>query len=128
MLLNFKIKFSILTAQVFGPNSKQMEIYKETVVPILEEVLMGYNCTIFAYLSLNVYRYFKTNCSVFFSVMGKLEQEKLLLWKEKEVPTQIYRGKMTLCLELFLVRCITFSIPLADRWAFYRFVKLSSNF
>jgi kinesin family member 11 len=34
--------------RVFAGGSKQIEIYKSVVVPILEEVLMGYNCTIFA--------------------------------------------------------------------------------
>ena len=34
--------------KVFGPNSKQIEVYKSVVVPVLDEVLMGYNCTIFA--------------------------------------------------------------------------------
>ncbi|XP_074642066.1 kinesin-like protein KIF11-A [Tubulanus polymorphus] len=35
--------------KVFGPNSKQIELYKSVVLPILDEVLLGYNCTIFAY-------------------------------------------------------------------------------
>jgi kinesin family member 11 len=34
--------------RVFPGSSKQIEIYKTVVVPILEEVLMGYNCTVFA--------------------------------------------------------------------------------
>ena len=34
--------------RVFGTHSKQIEVYKTVVVPILEEVLLGYNCTIFA--------------------------------------------------------------------------------
>lgn len=36
--------------RVFGIHSKQIEVYKTVVVPILEEVLLGYNCTIFAYV------------------------------------------------------------------------------
>lgn len=35
--------------RVFGPDTKQIDVYRSVVVPILEEVLMGYNCTIFAY-------------------------------------------------------------------------------
>ncbi|CAH1784140.1 unnamed protein product [Owenia fusiformis] len=35
--------------RVFGPNTKQISVYKEVVVPVIDEVLMGYNCTIFAY-------------------------------------------------------------------------------
>eukprot|EP00794_Sanderia_malayensis_P005442 gene5442-6121_t len=35
--------------RVFGPNSKQIDVYKHVVSPVIDEVLMGYNCTIFAY-------------------------------------------------------------------------------
>ena len=34
---------------VFGANTKQTDIYRSVVCPILDEVIMGYNCTIFAY-------------------------------------------------------------------------------
>ena len=34
---------------VFGANTKQIDIYRSVVCPILDEVIMGYNCTIFAY-------------------------------------------------------------------------------
>lgn len=34
---------------VFGPEADQALIYHEVVSPMLEEVLMGYNCTLFAY-------------------------------------------------------------------------------
>ncbi|GAA6067439.1 kinesin-like protein KIF11 isoform X2, partial [Tachysurus ichikawai] len=33
---------------VFGLSAKQIEVYKSVVCPILDEVIMGYNCTIFA--------------------------------------------------------------------------------
>ncbi|XP_073239659.1 kinesin-like protein KIF11 [Porites lutea] len=35
--------------RVFAPETKQIDVYRSVVVPILDEVLMGYNCTIFAY-------------------------------------------------------------------------------
>ncbi|KAF3164131.1 kinesin motor protein cin8 [Orbilia oligospora] len=35
--------------RVFGPEADQSMIYDDVVAPILEEVLAGYNCTIFAY-------------------------------------------------------------------------------
>ncbi|XP_038070916.1 kinesin-like protein KIF11-A [Patiria miniata] len=35
--------------KAFGPKAKQIEVYKSVVLPILDEVLMGYNCTVFAY-------------------------------------------------------------------------------
>ncbi len=34
--------------RVYGPNSKQIELYKTVVVPTIDEVLQGYNCTLFA--------------------------------------------------------------------------------
>ncbi|XP_029645046.1 kinesin-like protein KIF11-B isoform X2 [Octopus sinensis] len=34
---------------VFPPDAKQIDIYKAVVIPIIDEVLLGYNCTIFAY-------------------------------------------------------------------------------
>ncbi|XP_024393123.1 kinesin-like protein KIN-5D [Physcomitrium patens] len=35
--------------KVFGPNSRQVDLYDQAVVPIVNEVLDGFNCTIFAY-------------------------------------------------------------------------------
>nr|XP_034173389.1 kinesin-like protein Klp61F [Osmia lignaria]XP_034173390.1 kinesin-like protein Klp61F [Osmia lignaria] len=35
--------------KVFGPDSKQLEVYNVVVNPLVEEVLAGYNCTVFAY-------------------------------------------------------------------------------
>ena len=35
--------------KVFGPNSDQVSVYNEVVTPIINEVLQGYSCTIFAY-------------------------------------------------------------------------------
>lgn len=34
--------------QVFGQAAKQIEVYRSVVCPILDEVIMGYNCTVFA--------------------------------------------------------------------------------
>ncbi|XP_047966623.1 kinesin-like protein KIN-5C [Salvia hispanica] len=35
--------------KVFGPNSQQKDLYDQAVIPIVNEVLDGFNCTIFAY-------------------------------------------------------------------------------
>ncbi|XP_051132208.1 kinesin-like protein KIN-5C [Andrographis paniculata] len=35
--------------KVFGPNAKQKDLYDQAIVPIVNEVLEGFNCTIFAY-------------------------------------------------------------------------------
>lgn len=34
--------------KVFGSKSKQIDVYKSMVCPVIDEVLQGYNCTIFA--------------------------------------------------------------------------------
>ncbi|RWW43494.1 hypothetical protein BHE74_00050833, partial [Ensete ventricosum] len=34
---------------VFGPTSKQKDLFEQSIAPIVNEVLEGYNCTIFAY-------------------------------------------------------------------------------
>ncbi|KAM4591688.1 kinesin-like protein KIF11 isoform 2-T2 [Odontesthes bonariensis] len=34
---------------VFGAAAKQIDVYRSVVFPILDEVIMGYNCTVFAY-------------------------------------------------------------------------------
>ncbi|XP_012135049.2 mitochondrial ribosomal protein S9 isoform X1 [Megachile rotundata] len=34
---------------VFGPSARQIDIYNVVVNPLLEQVLAGYNCTVFAY-------------------------------------------------------------------------------
>ncbi|XP_075985032.1 kinesin-like protein at 61F [Anticarsia gemmatalis] len=35
--------------RAFGPNVNQLQVYQEVVSPLIEEVLNGYNCTVFAY-------------------------------------------------------------------------------
>lgn len=35
--------------RAFGPDSKQSEVYHVVVAPLINEVLAGYNCTVFAY-------------------------------------------------------------------------------
>lgn len=35
--------------QAFGPDSTQEKLFKQAIVPIVEEVMDGFNCTIFAY-------------------------------------------------------------------------------
>ncbi|KAJ8899611.1 hypothetical protein K2173_018585 [Erythroxylum novogranatense] len=35
--------------KVFGPSAQQKDLYEQAVVPIVSEVLEGFNCTIFAY-------------------------------------------------------------------------------
>lgn len=40
---------NIVSAQVFGPDSTQERLFNQAISPIVEEVMDGFNCTIFAY-------------------------------------------------------------------------------
>jgi kinesin family protein 11 len=45
-----EIEFSCANlVKVFGPKSQQRSLYDQAIVPIVNEVLEGFNCTIFAY-------------------------------------------------------------------------------
>lgn len=35
--------------RAFGPDSKQADVYQVVVAPLINEVVAGYNCTVFAY-------------------------------------------------------------------------------
>lgn len=35
--------------RAFGPESKQADVYQVVVAPLINEVVAGYNCTVFAY-------------------------------------------------------------------------------
>ena len=35
--------------RVFGPDSTQPEVFKSAALPVINQMLAGYNCTIFAY-------------------------------------------------------------------------------
>ncbi|KAJ4830991.1 Kinesin-like protein KIN-5D [Turnera subulata] len=48
-IANKQIDRTFLFDKVFGPTSKQKDLYDVAVSPIVFEVLEGYNCTIFAY-------------------------------------------------------------------------------
>ncbi|XP_078421064.1 kinesin-like protein KIF11 [Cetorhinus maximus] len=59
---------------VFGPSAKQIEVYKSVVYPILDEVIMGYNCTIFAYG--------QTGTGKTFTMEGERSQKEQYTWEE----------------------------------------------
>ena len=42
-------KYNFAFDRIFGPNTQQVEIYKEVAVPIIKSVIGGFNGTIFAY-------------------------------------------------------------------------------
>ncbi|PKI31180.1 hypothetical protein CRG98_048426 [Punica granatum] len=48
-IANKQIDRTFMFDKVFGPTSQQKDLYDQAVHPIVNEVLEGYNCTIFAY-------------------------------------------------------------------------------
>ncbi|XP_008783640.2 kinesin-like protein KIN-5A isoform X2 [Phoenix dactylifera] len=48
-IANKQIDRTFVFDKVFGPDSRQKDLFDHAVVPIVNEVVEGYNCTIFAY-------------------------------------------------------------------------------
>uniref|UniRef100_A0A8C9SSK8 Kinesin-like protein n=1 Tax=Scleropages formosus TaxID=113540 RepID=A0A8C9SSK8_SCLFO len=59
---------------VFGPSAKQIEVYRSVVCPILDEVIMGYNCTVFAYG--------QTGTGKTFTMEGERSPNEEFTWEE----------------------------------------------
>ncbi|XP_007949455.1 kinesin-like protein KIF11 [Orycteropus afer afer] len=59
---------------VFGASTKQIDVYRSVVCPILDEVIMGYNCTIFAYG--------QTGTGKTFTMEGERSPNEQYTWEE----------------------------------------------
>uniref|UniRef100_A0A8C7U4F9 Kinesin family member 11 n=1 Tax=Oncorhynchus mykiss TaxID=8022 RepID=A0A8C7U4F9_ONCMY len=59
---------------VFGPSAKQIDVYKSVVCPILDEVIGGYNCTVFAYG--------QTGTGKTFTMEGERSPNEEFTWEE----------------------------------------------
>nr|XP_040035136.1 kinesin-like protein KIF11 [Gasterosteus aculeatus aculeatus]XP_040035137.1 kinesin-like protein KIF11 [Gasterosteus aculeatus aculeatus]XP_040035138.1 kinesin-like protein KIF11 [Gasterosteus aculeatus aculeatus] len=59
---------------VFGQAAKQIEVYRSVVCPILDEVIMGYNCTVFAYG--------QTGTGKTFTMEGERSPDEKFTWEE----------------------------------------------
>lgn len=60
--------------RVFGPDSKQIDVYKTVVSPLIQEVLQGYNCTVFAYG--------QTGTGKTFTMVGEKSQDLGKSWED----------------------------------------------
>ncbi|KAK7109010.1 hypothetical protein V1264_013129 [Littorina saxatilis] len=69
---------------VFPPTSKQMDIYNAMVTPVVEEVLMGYNCTIFAYG--------QTGTGKTFTMEGERTDDPSISWEDDPLSGLIPRS------------------------------------
>uniref|UniRef100_A0A8C5FBR3 Kinesin-like protein n=1 Tax=Gadus morhua TaxID=8049 RepID=A0A8C5FBR3_GADMO len=59
---------------VFGQSAKQIDVYRGVVCPILDEVIMGYNCTVFAYG--------QTGTGKTFTMEGERSEGEQFTWEE----------------------------------------------
>ncbi|KAM4851564.1 kinesin-like protein KIF11 isoform 2-T3 [Thomomys bottae] len=59
---------------VFGASTKQIDVYRSVVCPILDEVILGYNCTIFAYG--------QTGTGKTFTMEGERSPNEAFTWEE----------------------------------------------
>uniref|UniRef100_A0A667Y275 Kinesin-like protein n=1 Tax=Myripristis murdjan TaxID=586833 RepID=A0A667Y275_9TELE len=59
---------------VFGPAAKQIDVYRSVVCSILDEVIMGYNCTVFAYG--------QTGTGKTFTMEGERSPDGQFTWEE----------------------------------------------
>jgi kinesin family protein 11 len=59
---------------VFGASTKQIDVYRSVVCPILDEVIMGYNCTVFAYG--------QTGTGKTFTMEGERSPNEAYTWEE----------------------------------------------
>lgn len=59
---------------VFAPAAKQIDVYRSVVCPILDEVIMGYNCTVFAYG--------QTGTGKTFTMEGERSPDGQFTWEE----------------------------------------------
>ncbi|XP_042643873.1 kinesin-like protein KIF11 isoform X2 [Tyto alba] len=59
---------------VFGAQAKQVDVYRSVVCPILDEVIMGYNCTVFAYG--------QTGTGKTFTMEGERSSNEECTWEE----------------------------------------------
>ncbi|XP_063236294.1 kinesin-like protein KIF11-B [Bacillus rossius redtenbacheri] len=58
--------------QVFGPDSKQIDVYHSILNPMMDEVLSGYNCTVFAYG--------QTGSGKTFTMVGERSSDPTISW------------------------------------------------
>ncbi|XP_071947122.1 kinesin-like protein KIF11-B [Antedon mediterranea] len=70
--------------KVYGPKAQQVEVYKGVVAPILDEVLAGYNCTVFAYG--------QTGTGKTFTMEGERTKNLELSWEEDPLAGVIPRA------------------------------------
>lgn len=68
--------------QVFGPTAQQKDLYEQAVIPIVNEVLEGFNCTIFAYG--------QTGTGKTYTMEGECKRAKVLIPFKNYISVKVY--------------------------------------
>ncbi|XP_075213223.1 kinesin-like protein KIF11 [Lycorma delicatula] len=68
-----KLEKSLVFDKVFGPQCKQIEVYKAVMEHVISEVLSGFNCTVFAYG--------QTGSGKTYTMEGKRTSNKTFTWE-----------------------------------------------
>jgi len=87
---------------VFPPAAKQIDLYKKVVTPIIDEVLMGYNCTIFAYG--------QTGTGKTFTMEGGRVENHEVSWEQDPLAGIIPRAMFNIFEQLSKSQDIEFSV------------------
>uniref|UniRef100_A0A336LMR6 CSON012993 protein n=1 Tax=Culicoides sonorensis TaxID=179676 RepID=A0A336LMR6_CULSO len=97
VLLDAKTQKKFSFDRAFGPDSKQHEVYSTVVAPLIDEVLSGYNCTVFAYG--------QTGTGKTHTMVGEESPELSLSWEDDSVIGIIPRALSHLFDELRMTEC-----------------------
>ncbi|XP_063699517.1 kinesin-like protein Klp61F [Culicoides brevitarsis] len=97
VLLDAKTQKKFSFDRAFGPDSKQHEVYATVVAPLIDEVLSGYNCTVFAYG--------QTGTGKTHTMVGEESPELSLSWEDDSVIGIIPRALSHLFDELRMTEC-----------------------
>ncbi|XP_034238721.1 kinesin-like protein KIF11-A [Thrips palmi] len=89
---------------VFGPNSAQVDVYRSVVQPLIDEVLSGYNCTVFAYG--------QTGTGKTFTMEGERSTDANVTWEKDPLAGIVPRTLSQLFDELRLLQ-VDFSVKVS---------------
>ncbi|XP_020698000.1 kinesin-like protein KIN-5A [Dendrobium catenatum] len=116
---NKQIDRTFVFDKVFGPTAKQMDLFSQSISPMVSEVLQGFNCTIFAYGQTGSGKTYtmegekKTKNGEFSSDAGVIPRSVQQIFEELEAEFTEYSMKVSL-LEIYNEEIIDLLAP--DEW------------
>uniref|UniRef100_A0A8D9EXZ5 Kinesin-like protein KIF11 n=1 Tax=Cacopsylla melanoneura TaxID=428564 RepID=A0A8D9EXZ5_9HEMI len=100
--VNDKISKTFGFDRVFSQESKQVDVYKYVVNPLIDEVLSGYNCTVFAYG--------QTGTGKTFTMEGEKSNDPSISWQDDPLSGIVPRAMNHLFDELRLLGDAEFTV------------------